>query len=113
MTDKALIRTRLLFGDEATHKLQRSRVALFGLGGVGGYALEALVRSGVGALDLVDCDVFSESNLNRQLLATRETLGRSKAIPFSTVGKATFKPGKTADKLTLNPVTAVIYRLEQ
>ena len=79
MTDKALIRTRLLFGDEATQKLQNSRVALFGLGGVGGYALEALVRSGVGALDLVDCDVFSESNLNRQLLATRETLGRSKA----------------------------------
>ena len=78
MTDKALIRTRLLFGDEAIQKLQRSRVALFGLGGVGGYALEALVRSGVGALDLVDCDVFSESNLNRQLLATRETLGRLK-----------------------------------
>ena len=73
-----LVRTRLLFGDEAMEKLSRSRVALFGLGGVGGYALEALARSGIGALDLIDCDVFSESNLNRQLLATRETLGRSK-----------------------------------
>ena len=79
MSDGFLSRTRLLFGDEAIEKLQRSRVALFGLGGVGGYALEALVRSGVGHLDLVDHDVISESNLNRQLLATRETLGRLKA----------------------------------
>ena len=77
--EDALTRTRLLFGDEAIQKLQKSRVALFGLGGVGGYALEALVRSGVGHLDLIDHDVFSESNLNRQLLATRETIGRSKA----------------------------------
>ena len=79
MTAESLSRTRLLLGDKALEKLSRSRVALFGLGGVGGYALEALVRSGVGHLDLVDHDVFSESNLNRQLLATRETIGRSKA----------------------------------
>ena len=71
MTSEALSRTRLLLGDAALEKLSVSRVALFGLGGVGGYVLEALVRSGVGRLDLVDHDVISESNLNRQLLATR------------------------------------------
>ena len=79
MTSEALSRTRLLLGEAALEKLSQSRVALFGLGGVGGYALEALVRSGVGHLELVDHDVFSESNLNRQLLATRETIGRPKA----------------------------------
>ena len=79
MTNDFLSRTRLLFGDAALEKLSLSRVALFGLGGVGGYALEALTRSGVGHLDLVDHDVISESNLNRQLLATRETVGRLKA----------------------------------
>lgn len=79
MTSEALSRTRLLLGDAALEKLAVSRVALFGLGGVGGYALEALVRSGVGRLDLVDHDVISESNLNRQLLATRENIGRLKA----------------------------------
>ena len=65
MTSEALSRTRLLLGDAALEKLSVSRVALFGLGGVGGYVLEALVRSGVGRLDLVDHDVISESNLNR------------------------------------------------
>lgn len=67
-----------MLGREAVRKLAEARVALFGLGGVGGYALEALVRSGVGHLLLVDNDCFSESNLNRQLLATRDTLGRRK-----------------------------------
>nr|MBQ6242772.1 tRNA threonylcarbamoyladenosine dehydratase [Lachnospiraceae bacterium] len=71
-------RTQLILGREAVQKLAGARVALFGLGGVGGYALEALVRSGVGHLLLVDNDCFSESNLNRQLLATRDTLGRRK-----------------------------------
>ena len=60
-------------------KLSRARVAVFGLGGVGGYAAEALTRSGIGALDFVDHDVVSESNLNRQILATADTVGRYKA----------------------------------
>lgn len=77
--EDALTRTRLLLGEEALEKLKNSRVALFGLGGVGGYALEALVRSGIGAIEVVDNDVFSVTNLNRQLLATQETLGCSKA----------------------------------
>ena len=75
---EALSRTELVLGKEAIEKLQRSRVAIFGLGGVGGYCLEALARSGVGKLDLFDKDRFEESNLNRQILATRDSLGRLK-----------------------------------
>lgn len=71
-------RTRLLLGPEAMEKLRRSRVAVFGIGGVGGYAVEALARSGIGALDLVDDDSFSLTNLNRQLYATRKTIGQYK-----------------------------------
>ena len=69
-------RTELLLGPAAMGRLADSRVAVFGLGGVGGYAVEALARSGVGALDLVDDDRVAQSNLNRQLLATLETLGK-------------------------------------
>ena len=69
----------MVLGKEAVEKLRRSRVAVFGLGGVGGYAVEALARSGIGALDLVDHDKVSLSNLNRQLYATYRTLGRYKA----------------------------------
>ena len=72
-----LSRTRMLLGGEGMERLRRARVALFGLGGVGGYALEALLRSGVGALDLVDHDTIAPSNLNRQLLALHSTLGMS------------------------------------
>ena len=75
---EALSRTELVLGKEAVDKLQRSRVAIFGLGGVGGYCLEALARSGVGKLDLFDKDRFEESNLNRQILATRDSIGRLK-----------------------------------
>lgn len=71
-------RTQLLLGQEAMEKLAKSRVAIFGLGGVGGYVVEALVRSGVGALDLIDKDKICLSNLNRQILATRSSLGRDK-----------------------------------
>ncbi len=71
-------RTRQLFGPEAMRKLQNSRVAVFGIGGVGGYAVEALCRSGIGFLHLVDHDRVSLSNLNRQLHATRLTLGQYK-----------------------------------
>ena len=71
-------RTELLLGPEAMEKLQKSRVAVFGIGGVGGYAVEALVRSGIGALDLVDHDQISLTNLNRQILATLKTVGEYK-----------------------------------
>lgn len=71
-------RTRMLLGDEAMARLARARVAVFGVGGVGGYAVEALARSGVGALDLIDSDRVALSNLNRQIVATRDTLGMLK-----------------------------------
>ena len=71
-------RTVLLLGEDAMRKLNRSRVAVFGIGGVGGYAVEALARSGVGAFELIDRDVVSESNLNRQIIATHKTIGRGK-----------------------------------
>ena len=78
MMEDALSRTELLLGKENMKKLRRARVAVFGLGGVGGYVVEALARSGIGALDLVDNDVISLTNLNRQILATRGTVGRDK-----------------------------------
>lgn len=71
-------RTELLFGKEAMNKLARSRVAVFGLGGVGGYAVEALVRSGIGAIDVIDNDEVSVTNINRQIYATLSTVGRAK-----------------------------------
>lgn len=71
-------RTRLLLGDDGLRKLSGAKVLLLGIGGVGGYAFEALVRSGVGRIGIVDGDVFTESNLNRQLLATEKTLGMKK-----------------------------------
>ena len=71
-------RTQLLFGPEAMERLARSRVAVFGIGGVGGYAVEALARSGIGALDLIDDDKVCLTNLNRQLHATRKTVGKYK-----------------------------------
>ena len=71
-------RTQLLFGPAAMEKLRQSRVAVFGIGGVGGYAVEALARSGIGALDLVDDDRVCLTNLNRQLHATRSSVGRYK-----------------------------------
>lgn len=71
-------RTQLLYGAEAMERLASSRVAVFGIGGVGGYVVEALARSGIGALDLVDSDKVCLSNLNRQILATRKTIGQYK-----------------------------------
>ena len=72
-------RTGLLLGSAAMEKLKNARVAVFGLGGVGGYAAEALVRSGVGALDFIDHDTLSLTNINRQILATHDTVGMPKA----------------------------------
>ncbi len=71
-------RTALLIGEEAVDKLAGSRVAIFGVGGVGGYACEALARSGVGSFVIVDRDVVSKSNINRQIIATVGTVGRPK-----------------------------------
>ena len=75
----AFDRTRLLLGAEGMEKLKNARVAVFGLGGVGGYTVEALARSGVGSLVLVDHDTISLSNINRQILATHATIGLPKA----------------------------------
>ena len=71
-------RTRLLLGEAAMERLAAARVAVFGIGGVGGHAVEALVRSGIGEIDLIDSDTVSESNLNRQLIATHSSIGRYK-----------------------------------
>lgn len=71
-------RTRILLGSKAMGKLARSRVAVFGIGGVGGYAVEALARSGVGALDLIDSDKVALTNLNRQIIALHNTIGQYK-----------------------------------
>lgn len=78
MSDQ-FIRTRLLVGDEPLERLKQARVAVFGVGGVGGYAVEALARSGIGTLHLYDDDTVSESNLNRQIAALHSTVGQPKA----------------------------------
>jgi tRNA A37 threonylcarbamoyladenosine dehydratase len=72
-------RTRFLLGDEGLERLRKARVAVFGLGGVGGYVVEALARAGIGALDLIDHDTVGITNINRQIFATHTTLGMSKA----------------------------------
>lgn len=78
MAKDAFARTRILLGDEGLIRLGRARIAVFGIGGVGGYAVEALARSGVGAIDLIDNDVIDVTNINRQIIATYETLGLPK-----------------------------------
>ena len=76
--NEAFVRTEHVLGSEAMEKLRAARVAVFGLGGVGGYVVEALARSGVGQLDLIDNDTVCLSNINRQILATMDTLGMDK-----------------------------------
>ncbi len=76
--ENPLFRTQMLLGSEAMVRLAGARVAVFGIGGVGGYAAEALARSGIGALDLIDHDTISISNLNRQIIATVKTIGQLK-----------------------------------
>ncbi|MBR4345343.1 MAG: tRNA threonylcarbamoyladenosine dehydratase [Oscillospiraceae bacterium] len=71
-------RTALIIGDEGVERLQRARIAVFGIGGVGGYVCEGLARSGAGTLDLVDMDIVSTSNINRQIIALHSTIGRYK-----------------------------------
>ena len=80
-------RSQAFFGGEAMQKLYNAKVALFGVGGVGGWCAEALARSGVGAIDLYDGDTVSLSNINRQLVALRSTVGRSKtAVAAERIG---------------------------
>ena len=71
-------RTELLLGRDAMERLSKARVAIFGIGGVGGYAVEALARSGVGTLDLIDNDKVCLTNINRQIIATTSTIGKYK-----------------------------------
>ncbi|MBQ2504257.1 MAG: ThiF family adenylyltransferase, partial [Lachnospiraceae bacterium] len=71
-------RTEIVYGTKAMERLANSRVLIFGVGGVGGYVVEALARSGVGALDLVDNDTVARSNINRQIIATQASVGRYK-----------------------------------
>ena len=78
MTQEQSSRTAMLLGEEAVQKLAESRVAIFGVGGVGGFVAEALARAGVGAIDLIDSDTVSLSNINRQILATHSTVGMQK-----------------------------------
>ena len=72
------IRTKMLIGEQAFDKLKHARVAVFGVGGVGGYAVEALARGGIGAIDIIDSDTVAPSNVNRQILALVETIGEKK-----------------------------------
>ncbi len=76
--DKKFSRSEILFGSESMKKLQNSRVAVFGIGGVGGYTVEALVRSGIGSIDIIDNDTISETNINRQIYALTDTVGQYK-----------------------------------
>lgn len=76
--ENPLSRTEMIFGKDGMEKLSKARIAVFGLGGVGGYVMEALARSGIGALDLIDGDRICLTNINRQILATRKTVGRYK-----------------------------------
>ena len=96
-----------MLGKAATDRLANSRVAVFGIGGVGGYAVEALVRSGVGAIDLIDDDKVCLTNINRQIYATRKTVGRYK-VDVATERIAEINPNVkvTAYKTFYTPETA-------
>ena len=76
--NEQFFRTQMLFGEAAMEKLYHARVAVFGVGGVGGYTVEALARAGIGAIDVIDKDDVSISNINRQILATHSTVGLPK-----------------------------------
>ena len=76
--DERFSRTEMLIGEEAMKKIRQSRVAVFGIGGVGGFVVEGLVRSGIGEIDLIDSDTVAITNINRQIIATDKTLGKYK-----------------------------------
>ena len=75
-------RSELILGHDAMQKLAAARIAVFGVGGVGGYVVEALARTGIGALDLIDNDTVCLTNLNRQIIATHDTIGKYKVDVF-------------------------------
>lgn len=91
-------REKVIFGEEGVSRLRSSHVALFGLGGVGSYALEALVRAGVGTLTIVDYDVVEETNFNRQLMAIQKTLGMKKTDVYEERAKSIFPDVKIIKK---------------
>ena len=100
-------RTQLLLGAEAMEKLHHARVAVFGIGGVGGYTVEALARSGVGALDLIDDDKVCLTNLNRQIIATRSTVGQYKVdVAAQRIADIDPKIAVTTYKTFYSPATA-------
>ena len=112
-------RTAMLIGEASVERLKNARVAVFGLGGVGGHALEALVRAGVGSVDIFDSDTVSESNINRQIIATYETLGQYKTDAFekrilsinpdcSVVKHTVFVTGETANEIDFSSYSYVI-----
>ena len=103
-------RTQLLFGKEGMEKLAAARVAVFGIGGVGGNAVEALVRSGVGAVDLIDDDKVCLTNINRQLYATRKTIGQYK-VDVAAERIAEINPNATVRvyKTFFTPETATLF----
>lgn len=112
-------RTQLLLGSDAMEKLKNARVAVFGLGGVGGYVVEALARSGVGALELVDHDTISTTNINRQILALHSTVGMDKAEAarlrvldidpsIAVTAKKTFFRPETADEFDFSRYDYVV-----
>ena len=119
MSSDQFQRTALLIGRENIEKLKNRRVAVFGIGGVGGHAVEALCRSGVGSIDVFDADVIDITNINRQLIATHKTVGRDKVDvikerlleinPDMTVGtyKLLYLP-ETADDVDLSVYDYVI-----
>ena len=112
-------RMGLLLGEEALSRLEGARVAVFGLGGVGGYTVEALARAGIGHLDLIDSDTVSLSNRNRQLLATRSTLGlpkveaaKRRVLDINEEAKVTtwelFYNADTADRIDLSAYDYIV-----
>lgn len=107
-------RTQLLFGKEAMEKLAESRVAVFGIGGVGGYTVEALARSGVGAIDLIDDDRICLTNINRQLHATRKTVGKFKVdVAKERIEEINPKAKVTTCKTFYGPETAGSFDFSQ
>ena len=108
---EAFVRTELLLGRDAIERLQQARVAVFGLGGVGGYVVEALARSGVGALDLIDHDTVSVSNLNRQIFALHSTIGRDKADVAKERDGLKLELQEARRKLEMSDVTVAQFKI--
>jgi tRNA threonylcarbamoyladenosine dehydratase len=105
-------RTALIIGENGIEILRNARVAIFGIGGVGGYAVEALARAGVGALDLIDKDVVDETNLNRQIIALHNTIGMDKvAVMAARIGQINPDIAVNPHKLFYLPENAASFDL--